>query len=104
VWTIGLIHHLPDHVALQTIEEMYRVCRPGGHVMILDAVMPRHAWMRPVAYALRELDRGRFVRTESAVRELLSEALPGPHDIRRATFSYTGIEMLTCRSRRDAAN
>jgi SAM-dependent methyltransferase len=99
-----LIHHLPDQAALQTIQEMHRVCRPGGHVMILDAVMPRHAWTRPVAYALRRLDRGRFVRTETALRKLLSEALPGPQDIRRATFSYTGIEMLTCRSRREAAN
>jgi SAM-dependent methyltransferase len=102
VWTIGLIHHLPDHLALQTIREMHRVCRPGGHVMMLDAVMPRHAWARPVAYALRKLDRGQFVRTETALRNLLSQALPGPQEIRRATFSHTGIEMLTCRTQREA--
>src|SRR5262249_46455859 len=29
IWSIGLLHHLPDNVVRQAIKEMLRVCRPG---------------------------------------------------------------------------
>ena len=58
VWSIGLLHHLSDDMACKTVEEMLRVCRRGGYVAIIDAVMPKSAWANPLAYLLRRTDRG----------------------------------------------
>jgi len=99
VWSIGLLHHLPDDVAAAAVQEMLRVCRPDGYVVVLDAVMPRRAWRRPLAYALRRLDRGRFVRSESALRNLFPPQLNWRSD--RFTFAATGLEALVLWARRD---
>jgi hypothetical protein len=48
-----------------------RVCHPDGYVAILDAVLPRSVWERPVAAFIRRLDRGAFIRSEEAMRALL---------------------------------
>ena len=92
VWSIGVLHHLPDAVAAAAVAEMLRVCRPGGYVVVLDAVMPRRAWGQPLAYAIRRLDRGRFVRSEDALRALFPAGVAWQFD--RFTFAWTGLEAL----------
>lgn len=94
VWTIGLLHHLPDSVVHQTLLESVRVCKPGGHVVILDAVKPKHAALRPIASILRKMDRGEFMRMEAHIRSLF----PNTNDwkVERMTYAYTGLEMLSC--------
>jgi SAM-dependent methyltransferase len=99
VWTIGLLHHLSDAAAFDAIREMMRVCRPGGYVVIIDAVMPRSVWRRPLAYALRRLDRGRFVRSEQDFLAMAQQALPFEQQMRRFTFTYNGMEVLLCSTR-----
>jgi SAM-dependent methyltransferase len=76
VWSLALLHHLCDDAARAAIREMVRVCRPGGYVVVVDAVMPKRAWARPLAYAIRRIDRGRFVRDEAAHQALLDATLP----------------------------
>lgn len=100
VWSIGVFHHLPDQLAAAALDEMIRVCRPLGYVVLLDAVMPRQAWRRPLAYVIRRLDRGRFVRTETDLRQLLPRRLAWQHD--RFTFAATGLEALVCWARPSA--
>jgi len=94
VWSIGLLHHLHDDLARQTIMEMLRVCKPDGHVVILDAVLPENSLRRPLAALIRRLDRGRNMRT----REQFAALLPGDKNwhIRRYTYSLNGLEMLEC--------
>jgi ubiquinone/menaquinone biosynthesis C-methylase UbiE len=51
VWSIGLLHHLPDAVLTATIGEFRRVCRPAGYVVVIDAVQPQssqtaHPWLK----------------------------------------------------------
>jgi ubiquinone/menaquinone biosynthesis C-methylase UbiE len=94
VWSIGLLHHLPDDIAHAALTEAIRVCRPGGYVAILDAVVPRSVRERPLAAFIRRLDRGKFMRSEEAVRALL----PGRDrwESTRFTFATTGLEMLAC--------
>ena len=92
VWSIGVLHHLPDAVAVAAIAEMLRVCRPGGYAVVLDAVMPRRAWLRPLAYVIRRLDRGRFVRSEDALRRLFPPHMAWQFD--RFTFAWTGLEAV----------
>lgn len=91
-WSIGLLHHLPDPIARSTIEEMARVTRPGGNVVVIDAVYPRSAWHRPLAQAIRALDRGRHVRSESGLRSLFNAG----HDwsFERFTFTANGLECV----------
>jgi len=96
VWSMGLLHHLPPSAAAQTVAEMVRVCRPGGVVVLVDAVLPVSGWRRPLAYLLRRLDRGRFVRREEQLRSMLAAAIPFEKKWRRVTFSLNGMELLTC--------
>ncbi len=97
VWTMGLLHHLPDAAAARTIREMGRVCKPAGSVVVMDAVMPRGAWRRPIAYCLRRLDRGGFVRTEEQMSALLERNAPAARRMERFTYTLFGHELLVCR-------
>jgi len=95
VWSIGLLHHLPDDVARQAVKEMIRICRPGGYVVIFDAVLPEPAWQRPAAWMIRRLDRGQFMRTQFVLESILLE-----HEgwiCERFIYSLTGLEGLLCR-------
>jgi hypothetical protein len=94
VWSIGMLHHLPDPVARAAIGEMLRVGGTDGQVVIFDAVLPEPWWMRPHAYAIRRLDRGEFMRTEAALRALLpAEAA---WQVERRTYTFNGLELLIC--------
>lgn len=95
VWSIGLLHHLPDDIVRRMLQECSRVCRhEGGYVAILDAVLPRVKWRRPVAHVIRRMDRGRFMRTEEELKTLLSPKYRWR--TQRLTYTLTGLELLIC--------
>ena len=97
VWSVGLLHHLPLPVAAAAVAEMVRVCRAGGYVAIFDAVLPESRWRRPLAYAIRRMDRGRFMRSEAALRAVLPPRVGWR--CRRFTYARTGLEGLMCWAR-----
>jgi ubiquinone/menaquinone biosynthesis C-methylase UbiE len=88
-WCFGLLHHLSDDDARRTLDEMRRVTAPGGTLVVMDAVLPRSPWRRPLAYILRKLDRGGCVRSESDHRALLGEGW----SVRRALMAFNGLEV-----------
>jgi SAM-dependent methyltransferase len=94
VWSIGMLHHLPDEAACQAVREILRVGQPGGYVVIFDAVFPAVAWRKPLAWAIRRIDRGRFVRSQEEMEELLPSR--EKWSIERCPYSYNGLEILTC--------
>lgn len=96
VWSTGLFHHLPDEVARQVVREALRVCNPGGYAVIMDAVLPKTPWRRPVAYGLRRLDRGRFMRSQHQLENLLEPR--EAWSTRRVTYALNGLELLICTS------
>jgi SAM-dependent methyltransferase len=94
IWCVGLLHHLPDDLARAVVREAERLCRPGGYVAILDAVLPRSAWRRPLAAGIRAMDRGEFMRRELELRAVLTP--DADWEVHRFTYAGTGLEMLSC--------
>lgn len=93
VWTVALLHHLPDDTARRTIDEMRRVCRPGGAVAVIDGVYPDRAWTHPFAHAVRAADRGEFMRTADGMARLL----PGEGwRVERFNLAWTRLPYLFC--------
>lgn len=101
VFSAALLHHLPDSLAAATVDEMLRVTRPGGLLIVFDPVLPKAAWRRPQAWALCKLDRGRFIRRQA---HLESGILRHPQwKTRRFPHSYLGTEGLLCTLKKDFA-
>ncbi len=95
IWSVGLLHHLPDAVVRGVMAECARAARrPGGYLAIIDAVLPHSPWRRPIAHWIRRADRGRFVRTEAELRALLHPEFAW--STRRFTWTLTGLEALAC--------
>jgi len=95
VWTVALLHHLPDELARRTIGEMLRVCRPGGAVAIIDGVFPDRPALHPFAQAVRAADRGEHMRTADAMARLL----PGTGEgwrIERFRVAWTRLPYVFC--------
>lgn len=71
IWNFGLLHHLSDELVRQALKEMIRVARPGGTVVIFDGLMPEKPWSNLYVWLLRKLDRGRNMRKQSVLENLL---------------------------------
>ncbi len=90
VFSMSLLHHLPDDRARETIGEIVRVARPNGMAVLFDPVLPRAAWRRPQAWALCKLDRGKFIRSQDDYESCVL----GARDWKtlRFTHTYLGAE------------
>jgi ubiquinone/menaquinone biosynthesis C-methylase UbiE len=87
VVTIATLHHIDDDAVARMVAEALRVCRPGGHFHVIDAILP----VAPSLFktVLFRLDRGDHPRTLTqhlaavgrAGRILEHQVLTGPlHD------------------------
>jgi hypothetical protein len=100
-WSFGLLHHLSDADARRALFELDRVTGTGKCV-VFDSVLPERAWRRPIAWAIRRLDRGRHLRAEATFRALIGAPPVGVSGSRsrwrvsRETYSWTGLEGLWC--------
>lgn len=101
VWTFGMFHHIPDDLARTAIAEAMRTTRPGGVVILFDAVLPRSVWHRPLAYAIRRLDRGKFMRSKAHLLGLLPDQ--AAWSIEHISYAATGLEGVFCIYRRASA-
>ncbi len=89
VVTIATTHHLDNDGLARMVQEALRVLRPGGHLHIVDAVLPTSSWAL-FKQAWFRLDRGAFPRPLSTLVGLVAscghvsrqDTLDGPlHDI-----------------------
>jgi SAM-dependent methyltransferase len=95
--SVGLLHHLHTESATNVVKEMIRCTRPGDYIIILDNVWPHCAICRPLAWLTRWLDRGKWVRTEDKLLDLVNSAYQGRWEKQRFTYSFTGLEMILLR-------
>jgi SAM-dependent methyltransferase len=94
IWSFGLLHHLPDHIAIKAINEIFRVTSPGGYCVIFDAVLPEAIWRRPLPWLIRKIDRGRFMRTQEELESLLTHRMDWKCE--RFMYSIYGLEGIFC--------
>lgn len=94
VWSIGLFHHLPNQIAKRAIAECIRVTAPSGYCIIFDNVFPEPVWSQPLAWLIRKMDRGRYVRRQMDVESLLCNR--EQWQCERFSYSLYGLEGLFC--------
>jgi SAM-dependent methyltransferase len=79
LYCINVFHHLDDDSVRAVLGEMWRACRPGGTLVVVDIVhAPRRG--NRLGRLLRRLDRGGFVRQREHFTALVhtwAHALPG---------------------------
>jgi ubiquinone/menaquinone biosynthesis C-methylase UbiE len=72
VFTLGVLHHLDAGNCERMLGEMWRVCKAGGHILIVDGLVPSNR-LNIIGYILAKLDRGRFkVRIEDFKAQIAS--------------------------------
>lgn len=94
VINISIFHHIPDEICHKIIDEMIRVCCPGGRVYITDIVYPPK--LNILGNLLFRLDRGDYQRSFKDFAdliyqhkfELISDDIGGTFPYRWAIFSY----------------
>lgn len=91
---VWLLHHMPTEPALFAVKEMIRCTCLQGMVMIFDGVWPRVPLRRPLAWLTRRFDRGKWVRGQKELLELVNRAYPGNWRHSRFTYSLSGLEGL----------
>ncbi|MBL8618235.1 MAG: class I SAM-dependent methyltransferase [Deltaproteobacteria bacterium] len=74
VLLMGVLHHLPDPEALALLRACLGRRAPGGALVALEPCpRPGRGWVEQQLYAI---DRGRFVRSEEALRALVTSVAP----------------------------
>lgn len=89
----GFLHHMCDGEVSLSAKEMYRCLSPGGQLVILEDVWPRSKFRRPLAWLIRRLDRGDFMRTEEKLISLFRDAIGSPTISKRYTYTLFGTEL-----------
>ncbi|HAM71031.1 MAG TPA: class I SAM-dependent methyltransferase [Verrucomicrobiales bacterium] len=95
VMAIGVLHHLTDGEARDLFELARGVLKPGGRLVTLDGCYVEG--QSRIARFLLSRDRGEYVRTEEAYRQLAQGTFPDPrlrlrHDLLRIPFTHLVME------------
>jgi SAM-dependent methyltransferase len=90
----SFFHHLSDAQTETALKEMERCVHSGGRLVMFDAVWPKRAWTRPIAWLVGKYDRGHYFRTEEQLAALFEKSCPGEWRWERHTYTFTGLELL----------
>ena len=78
---LGVFHHMPDALARAAVAELHRVLKPRATLLVLEDIPPPDRW-NIAGHAMHWLDRGGFIRDDTAYRALLA-----PHFVVRREYS-----------------
>lgn len=70
---VNILHHMPEREALATLNEMKRVLKKSGRVLVVENIYPVDR-SNVIGRAIFALDRGGYTRTNDELKNLLSEA------------------------------
>ncbi len=87
----AVLHHLSDEQAAKALEEMHRVTRPEGRVVIFDFVVPDRRFRYFFAWLVTQLDRGEYVRKRMGLYALYRNSSLKNWEIRE--FRYSWLEL-----------
>lgn len=73
VFTLGVLHHLDAGSREKMLKEMRRVCKTGGHILIVDGLVPSNR-LNIIGYVLAKLDRGPFKTRDEKFKEMIHSA------------------------------
>lgn len=73
VLLLGILHHLPDEVAIRLLEIVSLALRPSGRVITLDPCIVDG--QSRIARFVAKSDRGKFVRDEKGYRNVIGDCL-----------------------------
>lgn len=90
----GFLHHMDDPLALQVVAEMKRCLKPNGKLVVIEDIYPKNAFFRPIAWLIRKADRGRYMRTEGELIDILQAGAGYFLHCSRHTYTYLGTEYL----------
>lgn len=93
VVTVGVLHHLDEHERRKMFGEMQRVCRPGGHILIADGLVPSSR-MNLLGYIMAKLDRGRYKMRIEGFQGMVREAYPGPFSVKFERYNVFPLEFV----------
>lgn len=74
IFSAGLFHHLSDQEYIQSMKEIRRALRQNGVFINLDNIPPTRFY-RVIAFLIRKMDRGRFVRKSSQQIKIIEKEL-----------------------------
>ena len=81
VFTAGVLHHLNAQGRSMMLDEMKRVCRSQGHILIVDGLVPSNR-LNLIGYALAKLDRGRYKMRIREFQDMINTAYPATFSMR----------------------
>lgn len=93
VVTVGVLHHLDQQSREMMLSEMLRVCRPDGHILIADGLVPSNR-LNLIGYALAKLDRGRYKMRIERFRDMIRKAYPEPFPVIFQRYSVFPLEFV----------
>lgn len=73
VFTLGVLHHLDVQNRGNMLKEMWRVCKAGGHILIMDGLVPSNR-LNVIGYVLAKLDRGRYKMRTERFKEMIEDS------------------------------
>lgn len=94
VWSFLLFHHLPDDVAKKAINELVRIRKSSGYTVIVDGILPDSFIRSPIAYLIRRMDRGDYMRNLRQFELLLPQR--EKWSVQKFKYSLMGFEMIVC--------
>ena len=95
VMAIGVLHHLDDPSVSKLMGHISQVLGPGGRFITFDGV--RESGQHPIGRLLKELDRGRYIRTADDYLDLVKPTFADTRktiyrNLARVPYSHLVIE------------